>query len=345
MQNHNLRLTRWVAAAVLATASFMTSQSAQAAGTVANTTVTNTATVDFNVGGVPQPQASGTATFKVDDKVDLTVTNNSNANVVPSSTNQVLAFTLTNTGNNTHGYSLGASLGAGFSMNNVRIYIDTTGNGVLDLTPGPAQDVLYTGGNAGDLAPDASMKLLIVSDTPALAVNGTTSAYRLIATTLNAGTTTVTLSDAATADDKDTVQVVFADAAGPADALKDGKHSATGTYTVATATVTVTKTSTVLSDGVSASNPKRIPGALVRYSITVANTGTAAATGVVLKDAIPANTTYQVNTIQLNSGAITDVSDADAGDFNVTTTGAVTVNLGTLAASGSATVTFDVKVN
>jgi uncharacterized repeat protein (TIGR01451 family) len=337
------RLTRWVAAAVLATATLVTSQTAQAAGTAAGTTVTNTATVDFQVGGVAQTATSGTATFVVDDKVDLTVTNNAGATVVPGSTNQVLAFTLKNTGNKTHGYSLAASLGAGITMNNVRIYVDVNGDGNLN-----AGDTLYVGGtNAGDLAADASVKLLIVSDTPGTATNGQSSNYRLIATTLDAGTTTVTANDNAIADNANTVQVVWADAAGPADAATDGKHSATGTYTVSTATLTVAKTSTVVSDPINgATNPKRIPGAVVRYSILVTNSGAANATSVRLRDPVPANTTYVASSIKLNGVAQTDAGGDDAGDINATFPGEVTVAAGNIASGGgTATVTFDVTVN
>ncbi|MFM9863121.1 MAG: hypothetical protein ACKVRO_05900 [Micropepsaceae bacterium] len=341
----NVRLTRWVAASVVATAAFLLPQSAQAAGTAAGTTVSNTATVNFNVGGVPQTAVTGSATFVVDDKVNLTVTNNSGATVVPGSTNQVLAFTLQNTGNKTHGYSLAASLGSGITMNNVRIYRDVNGDGNFD-----GGDTLYTGGtNAGDLAADAIMRLLIVSDTPVGATNGQVSNYQLIATTLNAGTTTVTAHDNAIADDKDTQQVVFADAAGPGagDIVRDGKHSATGTYTVSTATLTVTKTSTVVSDPFNGTtNPKRIPGAVVRYSIVVTNTGAANATNVVVRDAIPASTTYAATSITLNAGGLTDAGGDDAGDINATNPGEVTVTVGALASGGgTGTVTFDVTVN
>jgi uncharacterized repeat protein (TIGR01451 family) len=344
MTSYNVRLTRWVAAAVLATAAFVLPQSAQAAGTVAGTTVTNTATVNFNVGGVPQTAVNGTATFVVDDKVNLTVTNNAGATVVPGSTDQVLAFTLQNTGNKTHGYSLAASLGGGITMNNVRIYRDVNSDG--NYTSGT--DTLYAGGtNAGDLAPDATMRLLIVADTPAGATNGQVSNYQLIATTLNAGTNTVTAHDNAIADDKDTQQVVFADAAGPGDAVRDGKHSATGTYTVSTATLTVTKTSTVISDPFNgAVNPKRIPGAVVRYSIVVSNTGAANATSVVVRDAIPASTTYAAASITLNAVAQTDVGGDDSADMGATNPGEVTATIGNLASGGgTATVTFDVTVN
>jgi uncharacterized repeat protein (TIGR01451 family) len=341
----NVRLTRWVAATVFATAVFALPQNAQAAGTVAGTTVTNTATVNFDVGSVAQTPVTGTATFVVDDKVNLTVTNNAGATVVPGSTDQVLAFTLQNTGNKTHGYALAASLGAGITMNSVRIYIDVNGDGNLNVG-----DTLYSGGtNAGDLAPDATMRLLIVANTPGTATNGQTAAYNLIATTLNAGTATVTANDNGIVDDKDTQQVVFADAAGSAtgDIVRDGRHSASGLYTVSTATLSVTKTSTVVSDPFNGTtNPKRIPGAVVRYSIVVTNSGAANATNVVVRDAIPASTTYAASTITLNAGALTDAGDLDAGDMGATNSGEVTVNIGPLASSGgTATVTFDVTVN
>ncbi|MCS6948239.1 MAG: hypothetical protein NZM12_11540, partial [Steroidobacteraceae bacterium] len=39
-------------------------------------------------------------------------------------------------------------------------------------------------------------------------------------------------------------------------------------------------------------NPKAIPGAVVEYTVTIANSGGAAASGVQIADAIPANTTF-----------------------------------------------------
>lgn len=337
----NVRLTRWVAAAAFATAALLTSQSAQAAGTAAGTTVTNTVTVDFQVSGVGQTPVTANASFLVDDKVDLTVTNNSNATVVPGSTNQVTAFTLQNTGNATHGYSLAASTSSVFTMNNIRIYKDNNSDGNLD-----GGDTLYSlGTNVGDLAANATMRLLIVADTPAGAVNGNSATYNLIATTLNAGTTTVTVEDN-TADAANTVQVVFGDGAGTADSAEDGKHSAAGTYTVATATISVTKTSAVVWDPYNlAVNPKRIPGARVEYTITVTNSGAVNATGVTVRDTVPANTTYYAGSILLNGASQTDLGDADASDFGVTNANAVTSAVGAVAPAGSATVKFTVTIN
>jgi len=58
------------------------------------------------------------------------------------------------------------------------------------------------------------------------------------------------------------------------------------------ANLTVTKVSTVVSDGVSATNPKAMPAAIMRYCILVSNAGSATATSVSITDAIPANLTY-----------------------------------------------------
>jgi uncharacterized repeat protein (TIGR01451 family) len=58
------------------------------------------------------------------------------------------------------------------------------------------------------------------------------------------------------------------------------------------ANISVSKISSVLSDGISGSNPKSIPGATVRYCITVTNSGSGTATGVSVGDVLPANTSY-----------------------------------------------------
>ena len=64
------------------------------------------------------------------------------------------------------------------------------------------------------------------------------------------------------------------------------------------ATILVTKASTVLSDGVSATNPKALPGARVQYTITVQNTGNLAvdANSIVITDAFPPNFTLDAST-------------------------------------------------
>src|SRR3546814_17398613 len=72
------------------------------------------------------------------------------------------------------------------------------------------------------------------------------------------------------------------------DAARDGSHSDNDDYTVQTATLAVTKTSRVISDPVNATtNPKLIPGAVIEYCISVANSGRPAAPSVVITDPVP----------------------------------------------------------
>lgn len=319
-------------------------QQVMAAGTASGISISNTATVDFQVGGVDQTAiTSNTASFVVDNKVDVTVASLSNATVVPGSNNQVLVLSVSNAGNTTQGYSVAVTGGTDdFDMTNVRIYLDVNGDGALD-----GGDTLYTLlANIADIAADGSIQVLIVADTPLTTSDGEAAVYNLIATTLNAGSTTVTANDSASADDPNAVQVVWADGAGSDDAATDGKHSAAGTYTVASAALTVNKTLAVNSDPINgAANPKAIPGATVRYTVTVQNTGSSDATSVVLVDATPVNTTYVAGSITLDTVAKTDSSDGDEADYNLTNAGAVTLTIATLAAGSTATITFDATIN
>src|SRR5262249_12639515 len=87
------------------------------------------------------------------------------------------------------------------------------------------------------------------------------------------------------------------------------------------------------------------PGDTVEYTIDVANTGTASADEVVFVDAIPEHTSYVPGSMMLNGAALTDNADEDAGDYNVTNPGAVTVKVGTVSnEQGKNAVTFSFRV-
>ncbi|MBA2409271.1 MAG: DUF11 domain-containing protein [Gammaproteobacteria bacterium] len=336
------------------------STSVYAAGTESGELISNTATLNYTIGAVAQdPATSNAATFVVDNKVDLTMVSTGAATVIPGSTNQVLPFTLTNTGNTTQGYQLSTVDGTGdnFNMNSVRIFVDVNGDGALD-----AGDTLYTTGtNAGDLAPDAVQDYLIVANTPSTATDNQKAIYHLLATTTNAGSATVTTEDTG-ADAPGTVQVVFADGAGTAggDTARSGTQSSVSTYTVDTAALSVAKISTVISDPLNnTTDPKRIPGAVVRYTITVTNTGRATATGAAIVDQIPANTTFVTGTLSATNsdGTVTPVeaySDDGVtyGAAETSPVGYIRVThariLGTTAGGaggGNGTAVFDVTIN
>lgn len=352
--------------------SMVVGHSALAIGTASNTTVTNDVSVDYQVSGVNQPQLTDTVSFVVDNKVDLSI-GVTNDTVIPGQSNQVLTFVITNDGNTTQGYALTAansSIADDFNMNNVRIYIEDTVAGVAGFD---ATDDLYTSGsgtNAGDVLANGTLTVYIVSDVPPTGggvapANTNAARYDLLVTTLDAGTNTATADSSAAALNAATVQVVYAEgAAGPhaSDALNDGELSATGTYTVSSAALTVTKTQSVVSDGFSIVNPKAIPGATVRYTITLNNSGGAVdATNLIVRDDFDdASTTYTVNTTDVTiTGVGTDNNITDGGTgantgatVTISDQGGVAAKSDRVQVSGftvpagqTATITFDVTVD
>jgi hypothetical protein len=298
-------------------------QQAVAAGTASDTDITNQATVDYSVGGSAQtPINSNTTTFKVDNKVDLTVATSDGAavSVSPGSQNQVLTYTVTNDGNTVQDYSLSAAVATGtwggatdnFDADNVEIYVED------GTTPGyqsAEDDETYI----DELAPDASITVYIIADIPLAQGNDDGALYDLIAQTAVGGTVgtqgaDITSDDSGSADNAATVQIVFADGAGTAtgDGDEDGTHSSRDAYLVESAELTVTKTSTVIRDPFNLNtNPKRIPGAYVQYVITISNAAGAAApaTLTTITDALDGNTAIDPDLI-----AATGISENGAGN-------------------------------
>ncbi|MFC4292718.1 DUF11 domain-containing protein [Sphingorhabdus arenilitoris] len=125
--------------------------------------------------------------------------------------------------------------------------------------------------------------------------------------TSNDGNVTVTFSTPV-----DTITLVYGNhTTAPAD--PDGQAISIHDFTFCrpVANLSVTKISSVLSDGVSGSNPKAIPGALVQYCILVTNAGTATATNVAATDNIPATLTYVTGSMRSggNCASATTVED------------------------------------
>ena len=87
------------------------------------------------------------------------------------------------------------------------------------------------------------------------------------------------------------------------------------------------------------------PGTVLTYTVVVTNNGLGSAAGVVVTDGIPGFTQYVLGSITLNALSLTDGGLDDAGDYNVTTGGAVTVTIGALGPGASATVTFQVTID
>ena len=274
-------------------------QTALAVGTPSGDTISNTATVDYQVGTDPRTATGAAPDITVDNRVDLTVTNLNGNDVIvnPGQTDRIQTYSVTNTGNTTQGYILTVDVPtAAIPMGNVRIYVDANTDGVPD-----AGELYVAGSNAGDLDPngilgtDDVMQVLVVADTPAGAVDGNQDDFRLVAQTTNAGTTTVTLDSAAPTAG---IDVVYADGTGTtSEADRDGQHSDASTYTVQSAALAAVKT--IVSTTDEFGTGFAIPGANVVYQIQVTNSGAATvdADTVSVTDQIPANTQLCITTV------------------------------------------------
>ena len=121
------------------------------------------------------------------------------------------------------------------------------------------------------------------------------------------------------------------------------QDAADGEYVVGDVVVDLVK-SVAVSDPFGGTEP--IPGAQLTYTIVATVTGAGTASSVVIRDPIPANTTYSSGSIVLNGTGLTDDgADADGGEF-VVSPAEVVVQLGDLtAASGAQTVTFIVTID
>lgn len=77
-------------------------------------------------------------------------------------------------------------------------------------------------------------------------------------------------------------------------------------------TLNVSKTSAVVSDPVNGTtNPKAITGALIRYCVTVANSGTVAASTVIATDTLPTDVTFVPNSLRTGTSCATATTVED----------------------------------
>ena len=375
--------------------------------TAAGTNVTNTASVDFEVGGVNQTDVtSNTDDFEVDRLIDVAVAETSGGptTVVPDqttfdSTTGTLRFSVTNTGNDTQDIAVvaanradgnadpfGGSADSWSTVGAFTLYLDDGDDsfepgtddlalpvsGVAYLDEMTAGETRYVWVEAADMPANDPTNLLN-GDPDKDMDNGNNAVVSLVATVRASsgdGDIGGTLTNDTGADVQGSVQTVFGDPDGPYDNALDASDSDDDAFRVSNAAISITKSSAVVTDPVNCTggsidpttcgtnNPKRIPGAVVRYTITVANAaGAAAAAAVKITDLVPTNTTYVSNslflsgdaTCDLNDTALTDAFDnTDAGSSDATTVVFGDSNGGTdlsLAANTSAVYCYHVTID
>lgn len=321
-----------LATLTIAFAVMVVPQAAQAWGTWAGTQVDNTALVSWNAGSIDYT-TSDTASFLVDELINLQVTNNGATalTVWPAEPNRPLAFIVQNAGNSTVDLRVSAVDDTAIFVGDVELWYDVDGNGALDTTidanlGASPYDTL-------SIAVDTEYRYLIVADVPASPTTGNQpDVYDFLATAYRSNSPIA--ADNGDAAEAMTVQQVMADTGGTAtgDADWDGNDSARATYNLVWANLSMTKSFVVIDSDPMNSGQHAIPGATVRYTLHVLNSGTAAATAISIEDITPLGTTF---------GA---VQGGYPTEGTVDSTDPILWSIPSLAGGSSADLVFDVSI-
>lgn len=318
--------------------------SASAVGVPAGTPIQNQAFATYTVGTTPLTAQSLPTSFSVDEIIDIDVSLQTGpVPVGPNDTNQVLTYLVTNTGNGVEVWEFdpnNALGGDNFDPVFASIYLDGNGDGLFNV----ADDTLYTKGaddptlDANDPTAD-SITVFLLNDIPGTATDGQSGFSRLTATSVGVGAQApgYTVSNGGDGG--------LIDAVVGSTGAQDAED---GTYIVSAASVALSKTWTIVPHATFGTQP--VPGATIQYDITVTVTGAGIAENLVITDLVPADTIYENNSLILTDGSgtnlLTDAADLDAGDFDVSLSGGITVDLGDVAGgSADSTITFNVMID
>ena len=164
------------------------------------------------------------------------------------------------------------------------------------------------------------------------------------------GTVTVTFSSPV-----DTIVIVYGNhSIAPANPLQQAISIHDFNFCRPQANISVTKVSSVVSDGISATNAKALPEAVVSYCILVTNAGSATATSVSFADVIPATLSYvpgtmisgpscaAAKTVEDDDASGSDESDPFGAFFSGNTINATVASMGPNSAFA---LTFNATVN
>lgn len=281
------------------------SQSANAAP-LAGTTIGNQAAATYTDGSaIPRTATSNTVNTVVQQVASFTLTATQSKTSAPGAPIS-FSHTITNTGNGADSFSLAAVNNGGdnFDLTGISILADTNCDGVGESAVT----------SVGPLAAFVGSACVVVQgNVPGTATSGQQSLVTLTATSVFNGAVTQNNVD----------------------------------------TTVVTGNAVVNITGKSISAPSGNPGTgPYTYTITFTNTGAATAQNVIIADVIPTGMTYAANSGRWSAtGAtvLTDASNADSQsgiiyDFGVTTAGAITAVIASIAPNVTQNITFQVNV-
>jgi uncharacterized repeat protein (TIGR01451 family) len=305
------------------------SGTAHATGTLAGTDIENVATASYDTPSGPITIDSNKVIIKVDEILDVTIANSDPGDIstTPGAAGNVQKFKVTNTGNGPEAFTLiadPAKTGDDFNPALQRIVLDTNNNGVFDA----GVDTIYTpGSNDPLLAPDASVTVFVITDTPTTAADGARAEVNL-KTLAKTGTGAPGTNFAGKGE-------------GGSDAVvgtTGADADISGFLKVLAAKLELLKSATVLDPF---GGTRAVPGSTITYTIVAKVTGSGSIANLVISDAIPSDTTYLPASTTYEGAAKTDAADADQVNFNGSK---ISAAAGTVATGQTRTVTFKVKI-
>lgn len=292
--------------------------SAGAVGTASGITISSSATLSYDFGGIVQPPITKVVTFVVDNKVNMTVVEmgGGTATVITDpllNTTATSVFTVTNHGNTTQDFALGVTnLGVGT--------VNPFGGALVDNYDGlscAVSNIVLASGAMGAytaldqhinaLTADSSATVTVSCAIPAAQANNSLAVISLKATAHaddGANTLGVALVNDLTPDQANTVQIVFVDIAGSDDVALDATHSARDAFLAGTVILTLTKEVLDVTDlngrvvlNPAPSDSALMPNSTLTYRITAAIAGIGTASNLVVKDLLPASLVYVPSSI------------------------------------------------
>lgn len=307
------------------------------ASTVAGTTISNQASIEYSSGnsGVKSVAQSNVSTFVVNELIDVQLiwVDSSQIAVNSPDTKKVLTFKLTNTGNGNQKYTLTANnnIGGGnFSpvINGTYIYVENGLSSGLQLD-GAYKDKEYNINDVVDLAPGEYKNIYLVYDIPS-GLNVSSKGFAQ----LNATSTTKGVSSAQKAgtiiqgvqSGNNTIDVILG--------YSLGKGQSSGNYIVSGLIVKHEKTIVSVTD--TSGGNVVMSGSEILYQIKIDLSGTGVAKNLKIMDTLPVELSYVAGSMVLNNVAVSDTN------YNG---GIISIALGDQNANQTFTLQFKAKIN
>ena len=302
---------------------------ALAEGVDAGTLIENTASATYDTGSGPQTIDSNTVTIRVDELLDVTITSVDAGPVGATPGEAVLSFEVTNTGNGPEAYTLTPNptvSGNDFEVLVESIAVDSNGNGVYD----PGVDEILTGPQTTEeLAANETITVFVIVTVPDDVTDGQLSSVDLTAEAVTGSGSPGDVFAGQGVDDGDAIV-----------GLTTATATATGSLQIGLTSVDLKKSATIVDPF---GGDSAVPGAVVTFTIIAEVSGSGSVDDLVVSDAIPDETTYVASSLALDGTPLTDAVGDDAGEAS--DLDGISVDLGTVAAAATHTITFDVTLD